>query len=344
MIVKSMSRTAPTFHQLLQYIAADGRGVGAPLLHNLRAESNDLSAVNRAFMANAAHLPARRNGISLYHEVISLNGADAPTPAMLYDLAQHYLEERAPNCLAFGMVHSDGDHPHIHLVISANLRGRGQKHRLSKPRFAAIKRDLERYQRERYPQLTHSLVFPEAAKPTVAARSSSDRATALPVSSRGEQELVRRKQHGGNTAQRTKETLAEMVASHLAVSTSAAELRERLNSHGAELYERRGRLCGIHFRGRKYRLRTLGLAEPALERVEQIWQTSPARLGALADLLAEKTRNLIRNLGYAAEMIAVLNRVPQPVLSTAMQKRLQALERIERAKIHLSRQQLAPTR
>ena len=45
MIMKSMTRKAPSFAQLLGYIAADGKGVGEPLLHNLGGDGHDLAAV-----------------------------------------------------------------------------------------------------------------------------------------------------------------------------------------------------------------------------------------------------------------------------------------------------------
>lgn len=332
MIVKSMSRTAPSFHQLLHYIAAEGKGAGEPLVHNLRADGRDLAAVNRAFAANAAHAPQRRNGIALYHEVLSLSGADAATPAMLYDLAAHYLALRAPQSLAYGRVHTDGANPHIHLVISANLRGRSKKLRLSRARFADIKRDLERYQRQRYPALTHSVVFasPEPARP--APQGSGEAPGAPPVRGRREWELIRRKRRQGRSEGRTKAALAEIVSGQLTASTSAAAFRRCLVDAGIEPYERGGRLAGIRYHGRKYRLATLGLAEAELDHAERIWDRSPARLSDLADLLAEKTRGLFRGLGYAREMMAVLDHRPAAVLSRPLAERLSALERIEQGK------------
>lgn len=330
MIVKSMSRTAPSFAQLLGYIAGEDRGVGDPLLHNLRADGRDLAALTRAFAANAAHAPRRRNGIALYHEVLSLSGADPATPAMLYDLAAHYLALRAPQSLAYGRVHTDGANPHIHLVISANLRGRAKKLRLSRARFGAIKRDLEHYQRQRYPALTHSLVFTAPERP----QPAPERPGAPPVRGLGECELVRRDRRQGlpegRTAPRTKAVLAKALADALTISASPAEFRARLEDAGIEPYERGGRLAGVRYQGRKYRLRTLGLSETALERAERIWDRTPSRLASLADLAREKTRKAVRGLGYAREMMAVLDRVPTP--AWALSERLSALERIEHAK------------
>jgi hypothetical protein len=328
MIVKSMSRKAPSFDQLLHYIAAEGRGAGEPLLHNLRANGRDLAAVNRAFMANAAFAPSRRNGIALYHEVLSLSGADTATAEMLYDLAAHYLALRAPQSLAYGLVHTDGTNPHIHLVISANLRGRAQKLRLPKANFAAIKRDLELYQQRRYPALTHSLVFTAGERP----EKELQKAGEPPARGLAEHELGRRRRRQGHAAPRTKDYLARALSDALTVAATAAEFRSQLEQAGIEPYERGGRLAGVRYQGRKYRLSTLGLSDAMMERGERIWRTTPSRLRTLADLLTEKTRELFRRLGYGEQMLAVLDRAPASALAWPLQERLAALERINHDK------------
>jgi hypothetical protein len=159
MIVKSYRRKDPTFSQLFRYLTDHGRGVGEPLFHNFPAAGcTDLNATVRAFLENARHLPRRKNGNVLYQEILSLHAADATpaTPAILRDLAARYLECRAPGAMAYATVHLDGKHPHIHLVIAANLCGQSKKLRLSRGEFAAVKRDLEHYQRTRYPELVRS--------------------------------------------------------------------------------------------------------------------------------------------------------------------------------------------
>ena len=322
MIVKSMTRKAPSFAQLLAYIAAEGKGVGEPLLHNLGGDGHDLAAVTRAFMANARLVPARRNGVALYHEVLSLAGADPAEPAMLYDLAAHYLALRAPQALAYGLVHADGPNPHIHLVISANLRGRPRKMRLARARFAAIKHELEAYQRERYPELTHSLAFTVPAAP--------ERAEGEPaVRGRAEGEAHRRLRRVGEGPPSIKAFLAQAVSDGLTVATSEAGFEERLAGLEIAPYARGGRLAGVRYQGKKYRLRTLGVPEAALDRAERRWRTAPARLRGLADLLTEKARRLWRGFGYAEQMLAVLERSHPAALPVPVRERVHALERLQ---------------
>ncbi len=97
MIIKSMSRKTASFAQLLGYIAAEGKVTGAPLVHNLYADGTQVAAVNHEFMANARHCPPRKNGVVLYHEILSIAEADRHhvSAEMLSDLARQYLSWRA---------------------------------------------------------------------------------------------------------------------------------------------------------------------------------------------------------------------------------------------------------
>ena len=78
------------------------------------------------------------------------------TPAILEDLTRRYLELRAPYALGYARAHLDTDSPHVHIVLSANNVDSSKRLRLSSPRFAAIKRDIERQQLAVYPELRHS--------------------------------------------------------------------------------------------------------------------------------------------------------------------------------------------
>ena len=186
MIIKSMSRTAGSaagqFAQLLLYVTEpeklqqadhterDGFGSllgyfakpdsGTAVLHNLRTHSEDLSAILAEFQCNTRYLPKRRNGVVLYHEVLSFHAKDKShlQPEVLHDLAKTWLQFRAPNALAFAKAHYDQDHVHIHLVISANNLRSAKKLRLSRAQFAQAKLQMELYQREKYPELAHSQI------------------------------------------------------------------------------------------------------------------------------------------------------------------------------------------
>jgi hypothetical protein len=313
MVIKSLSRRDPaSIGQLLGYISREGSNA-APLLHNLPlAAAMDLDAARAAFVANAAHLPARKNGVAYYHEILSLSGCDLPqaTPAMLLDLARHYLALRAPAALAYGRVHFEPGpqtNPHIHLAISANLCGQQKKLRLSKAAFRAAREALERYQQQRYPQLQHSLV-------------SSGRE---PVrTGRGEQER-RRRQGGGVPAK--KQQLHDQFQQARLQATSERDFRFRLAAQGLEPYFRGSRLAGVAHDGKKYRLTTLGLADTYAADC-QAWQALPERLRALDDLALEKTRGRLREHGFAAALLAVIEQAGRLALPTVLKDRLASLD------------------
>ena len=157
-MIKSLSRKSKSFGQLLEYINAP-EITGEPVVHNLTFQG-DRSALEKAFMANAELIPKGKNGVCLYHEILSFHEADAKhiDNAVLNDLAQHWLSLRAPGCIAYARAHNNTDHPHIHCMISANEIHSSKKFRLSGSQFRVAKKKLEAYQQKKYPQLTASVV------------------------------------------------------------------------------------------------------------------------------------------------------------------------------------------
>lgn len=307
-----MTRKRPSFLQLLQYVTREGRAAGEPLLHNLSTDGRDLLRLNRAFLANYRYCPPRRNGVALYHEVLSLSAEDADkaTPEILRDLGEAYLALRAPQALAYGVVHFD-DNPHLHLIISGNLRGRDKKLRLSRREFAAVKRELEAYQRERYPELTHSLVFPEQAP-----------AGKEPQRSLAEQEQARREQRQGRRSSTRKQRLQSQVLAALEGAGSLPVFAEGLRQQDLWLYERNGRPAGIFSEGRKYRFRTLGVQE-AFEQARERWGELQERRQGLRAIVAEKAQRFWRErFGYPEKIGAILC---QPVGESARIRELEGM-------------------
>ncbi len=287
MMIKSMARKSVSFGQLLDYFSAPEK-TGSALLHNLQIHQDDPAAIRGEFNTNAHLLPARKNGNVLYHEILSFGEGDssALTPAIQEDLTRRYLDLRAPYALAYAKAHYDTDCPHVHLLISANNVGASQRLRLSKQHFRQIQRELEQYQKKRYPFLTNSLAQGRRSR-----RSRQPRGDREVRETRSEQERRRRLGRGDRSPSR-KETIREVIASELAVARSGPDCYRRLLDHGLRLY-RRGKTIGIEdlegcrisdpsVKGRKYRLKTLGLAD-TFERVRAGWRRLPEQLRSLAD-------------------------------------------------------------
>lgn len=289
MIVKSMSRKAPSFGQLLKYMR-DSKSLGPAICHNLSAGAHDLAAIEKEFLGNYNFLPPRKNGNVLYHEVLSFSDFDRPnvTPKIIEDLTRKYLDLRAPFALAFAQAHlGENECAHVHIMISANNRGSYRRVSLSRAEFGKIKRQLEEYQKSRYPFLEHSIVF-----------DRSDRKEGI-RKTRQERERDRRLKKEGKNEPSRKEQLHDLVAEQIARVSSAKALRLRLKLLGLQLY-RRGDQYGIldslaeddsAVAGRKYRLSTLGLDETHRKATRQ-WKELPERLVAMEEQDIERADRL----------------------------------------------------
>lgn len=337
MIVRSCSRRSPSFHQLLAYLTADGRTADIPpISRNLfspgipapddppgapAAPGPAYREVADEFLANARHLPPRKNGVVLYHEILSFAKADRPrlTPGMLAGLARFYLQERAPDALAFGVVHTDRENLHVHLVISANPRDRPCRHRLSKFQFARVKRETERLQRSLYPELIHSRVSHGPSPEQKRHQRREQECADAPRLTHAEHQRERRLEPQTKREPSRKELLRQQALAALVASRSPADFRARLRARGLGAYERNGRLQGVIPQDgpdpsghNKYRFTTLGLG-PALETAREGWQRYPGNRLLLDDACAEKfRRNFRREYGYHRDIADVLAPAPQP--------------------------------
>lgn len=249
MIVKSMSRKAPTFSQLAGYIGQDGSGGSQRCFaRNLYYTGDNQKVISGLFLDNYKYLPPRKNGNALYHEIIVLE----PQPHLPKDrqmqilqaLAHEYCEKRAPHQLTWGRVHFDTTNPHIHLMISANDFGSKTRKRLDRKSYAHIQRELESYKEVHFPELVEHRVYNKASSDRVKTKSN-------------EGEMVRRT---GRPSQKqsVRITLKTLFEHH----THVDALKTDLNRAGFCLYQR-GKQWGVeNIETRKrYRLKTLGLDE-----------------------------------------------------------------------------------
>lgn len=121
MIIKSMSRKTPSFSQLVDYIDND---VSRTEYYTYNLYNMDKVSIKREFYENSRHVKLRKNGVYLYHEIISLSKDEKVSlgkqAEILTDLTQKYVEERSPEALVFGKIHFDKENVHFHLLISAN--------------------------------------------------------------------------------------------------------------------------------------------------------------------------------------------------------------------------------
>lgn len=243
MIIKSMSRKVPSFGQLIGYIDRDEGQEPYRIRHNVWGRDPEL--IQTEFERNGDLLPKRKNGVYLYHEIISITRAKSLSPeeqmARLHDIAENYIAARCPDNLVFGGLHQDKEHSyHYHLMISSNRAGETGRLRLTKAQFREVQVGLERHVLETYPELEQKIAIDKR----------SDRGR-----KKGEAELERR------TGKRPKrEEVLERVLAAYETSGDRQSLLDALGREGLELYVR-GKTLGVVDleSGKKHRLKTLDL-------------------------------------------------------------------------------------
>lgn len=243
MIVKSMSRKVGSFGQLIGYIDRDAGQEVHRIRHNVWGR--DPAHIRAEFERNGALLSRRKNGVYLYHEIISITRAQGLSPKeqkqRLHEIAREYIAARCPSNLVYGGLHQDKDHSyHMHLMISTNRSNEVKRQRLSKHQFRDIQVKLEAHVLQTYPELEQK----------VAIGKKSERGR-----KKGEAELERR------TGQRPKrEEILERVSAAYGASIDRDSLLASLGREGLELYVR-GKTVGVIDleSGKKHRLKTLDL-------------------------------------------------------------------------------------
>ncbi len=295
MIIKSMSRKSGGFRQLLDYLDRDSDSEG--LTWNLL--SSERKDIAQEFMGNSRYAQKRKNGVLLYHEILSFSPKDKGvlTPAILEDLTFSYLEKRAVGALAYAQIHSHQSAPHVHLVISANLLKQAKKLHLNKAQFQEIKLDLEAYQREKYPQLKHSIAFEKDSGRALQKSNPEierDRRINFELAQAEPCDMINFGK--GRAEPSKKERVRKKLQAILHDSTGEEEFASWLKNVGYELYVR-GKTIGIldQVSGKKYRLKRLGLLEDFKQSVAQ-WEHNKERELELEFL--DKAKDFDRDLAY----------------------------------------------
>lgn len=245
MIIKSMSRKSPSFDQLTGYMLAP-KGAHIGVAHNLPACRLTPENIIAEFTDNHALLPGRVNGNALYHEILALPpNIDVPKKqqiAALKQIAKRYLDLRASQQLAVGVIHAETAHIHMHLMISSNAVLSKKRVWMHKKEFADIQREIEAHKIQHFPELGSTRLFAEQER--AVKKGIREKAASL---------------RSGNPSH--KEQLAADVANVLEKARSREALHSALQQQGLTLYQR-GRSVGIMTEGgRRYRLTTLGLGE-----------------------------------------------------------------------------------
>ena len=254
-----MSRKVPSFDQLITYMDLGASGRENNIYYNLYSRKPD--EIEAEFTQNSRLLIKRKNGVFMYHEVISITRSDKLSEKeqieILRQTVYKYIQSRAPENLVYAVLHDDkADNLHYHLLISSNKCDSSDKHRLSKAEFSTVKKNLEIFILEQHPELDQKKLISRERNDL----DSDDKVTL----SNKEVELKKRT---GKTPDkdRVRENLERIFAS----AKTREQFLELLESENLAIYKR-GKHWGVldEKTNRKHRFKTLGV-DNAFERLDK---------------------------------------------------------------------------
>jgi hypothetical protein len=265
MIIKSMSRKHPTFAQLIDYIEGEAKLKSRRYCIHHNLYSRDSAGMKREFEENAEWLRSRKNGVYLYHEVVSITPSEHldenAQKQALSEIVREYLKARGRCNMAYAVLHEDTGNLHCHIVMSSNAVGESRRTRLSKEQFADIQTRLEAWVLTHHRDLEQKAVF---HKNQTKEEREAREAKRAHLSNKGEQ----MKRRGAEATRR--DAVQEKLAEIFETATDPRHFSDLMEKAGFTLYTR-GKNHGATDRdGNKYRFERLGLGDA--------WQALDARM------------------------------------------------------------------
>ncbi|MFM2226179.1 MAG: hypothetical protein RJA07_2381 [Bacteroidota bacterium] len=281
MIIKNLTRKSNTT-QLIQYIfAGDGKLSNEkfkPIVirHNIRSRS--IAGYVKEFEANELlRLHHRVDNVKINHTILSFSNLDKEhiSEKMLKDIAKKYISTRGKDNIYIGTAHYDGDHIHLHLISSSVKYLTGKSDRISKQEFQQLKISMDAYQKDKYPELIHSL--PEHGK-------QKNRMIENVIS-----ENIKNDRTGSD-----KQSLLKLLQTTFQSSKSSEHFLSQLKEQGHKPYYRNDKLTGLLFNERKFRLNRLGFDEKKLQELDLKNEREQKELQELENL--RKGQPITRNI------------------------------------------------
>lgn len=273
MILKNLTKRSNT-GQLVNYLFKQEKdSKPKPILkHNLRSRTTKgwTKELDKNF---ELRLNRRKDNIRLHHTIISFSNKDKKqiNPELLKDITKKYIELRGKDNIYLASSHYDKEHIHLHIVMSSTKLITGESNRISRQEFKDLKLALDEYQKEKYPELIHSL--PAHGKSQKLQLSDPE---------------LKLQDREGKLSQ--KQGLLETVETVYSRSKSVDNFLSELKSEGIKTYNRGGKVYGVEDEsGRHYRFNTLGFDLKKLEELDWQAQEEAKQLQELASLRESKS-------------------------------------------------------
>lgn len=264
MIIKKIGyKTTRSFRTKIDYALTD-KGRRDPLsswaiFHNF--QSIEQESLVREMEENSALLPPRKGRNLCYMDVLSFHPKDREkiSQEALREVAQRYIQDRGlDRHFVLAVPHMEEEHLHVHVVYSANEIGAKRVPHWSNKQFANMKRGFERWQIERFPEWSHSVVQ---------TKSKDQRSRQRPV----DKEIQMKKRIGQHLTK--KEKLWQQLSPLFVRSKTIDEFCKLIESNTPyKVYVYRGRPNGILVDGVKHRFVKLQLTAKILRQLEPLDQ------------------------------------------------------------------------
>jgi hypothetical protein len=190
----------------------------------------------------------RSDSVLLNHEILSWHKEDTKNISLekMEAMAREYIQERNPNGIYVAVPHFDKNHYHIHICASGVEYRTGKSLRMSKAGFQKLKKDIQDYQVEHFPELSNSIV----------AHGNKEKTRLT------EKEYQYKLRTGRLTE---KELIIGMLQTCYKSAVSKDDFFKKLKECKLKTYDRSGKITGVLFGNHKFRFNRLGFTEETLE-------------------------------------------------------------------------------
>ena len=229
----------------------DREGKSFIVTYNLKG--NNIKEWGQQFKENETYRTQRRkDSVLLTHEILSWHRDDAKniTLKKLEEMTREYIRLRNPNGLYIAVPHFDKGHYHVHVCASGIEYHNGKSLRLSKAELQKLKKGIQNYQVEKFPELSHSIV------------NHGGKSKSLVT----EKEYQHKHRMGRESE---KEKIIETLQTCYKKAFSKEDFFELLKESKLSSYSRGGKVTGIVYQGRKFRFSTLGFTDEKLKELDK---------------------------------------------------------------------------
>ena len=215
--------------------------------HNLKG--NNVVDWVKQFKENEQYRKRKRtDSVYLTHEILSWHKEDTKDVSIekMLEITKEYIKKRNPRGIYLAIPHFDKDHYHIHICASGIEYKTGKSLRISRAEFQKLKRDIQNYQIEHFPELSKSVVDHQKKNKNILS----------------EKEYQIKLRTGRAT---DKEQVIEILKTCFKASNSKTDFYQKLKECGLKTYDRGGKTTGVLFGNTKFRLNRLGFTEERIE-------------------------------------------------------------------------------